>query len=39
LHESVEDQPLTDEEVLEEHAYEESFQKDPNEAYQVEDSK
>jgi hypothetical protein len=38
LHESVEDQALTDEEVLEEHAYEESFQKDPDEAYHVEDS-
>jgi hypothetical protein len=38
LHESVEDQALTDEEVLEEHAYEESFQEDHDEAYHVEDS-
>jgi hypothetical protein len=37
LHESVEDQALTDEEMLEEHAYEESFQEDPDEYYQVED--
>jgi hypothetical protein len=37
LHEYAEDQALTDEEVLEEHAYEESFQKDPDEAYHVED--
>jgi hypothetical protein len=39
LHESVEDQSLTDEEVLEGHAYEESFQEDLDEAYYVEDSK
>jgi quinol monooxygenase YgiN len=37
LHESVEDQALTDEEVLEEHSYEESFQKYLDEAYHVED--
>jgi hypothetical protein len=37
LHESSEDQALTDEEVLEERAYEESFQEDPDEAYHVED--
>jgi hypothetical protein len=29
---------LTDEEVLEEHAYEEIFQEDSDEAYYVEDS-
>jgi len=39
LHESFEDQSLIDEEVLEEHAYEESFQEDPDEAYHVEDQK
>ena len=37
LHESSEDQALTNEEVLEERAYEESFQEDPDEAYHVED--
>jgi hypothetical protein len=37
LHESSEDQALTDEEVLEVHAYEERFQEDPDEAYNFED--
>ena len=37
LHEFIEDQALTNEEVLEEHAYEEMFQEDPDEAYHVED--
>jgi hypothetical protein len=39
LHESAEDQALTDEEVLEGNTYEESFQGDPDEAYRVEDFK
>jgi arylsulfatase A-like enzyme len=38
LHESAEDQALIDEEVLEEHAYEQIFQEYPDEAYHVEDS-
>jgi hypothetical protein len=36
LHESIKDQALIDEEVLEECAYEKIFQEDPNEAYHVE---
>jgi hypothetical protein len=38
LHEYSEDQALMDEEVIEEHAYEERFQEDLDEAYHVEDS-
>jgi hypothetical protein len=38
LHESAKEQALIDEEMLEEHAYEEIFQEDPNEAYHIEDS-
>jgi hypothetical protein len=37
LHESVEDQGLTDEEMLEERAYEENFQEYSDEAYHVEE--
>jgi hypothetical protein len=36
LHESAKDQSLTDEEMLEKHAYEEIFQEDIDESYHVE---